>query len=57
MPRYEFLCRKCDKPFELIYSLEEYDTVESENVGRARHNENTARQKYNTRREAMTGSC
>ncbi len=25
MPTYEFLCRKCNKPFERIYSLEEYD--------------------------------
>ncbi len=25
MPRYEFLCRKCEKPFELVYSLAEYD--------------------------------
>lgn len=25
MPTYEFLCRKCNKPFERIYSLEEYE--------------------------------
>lgn len=25
MPTYEFLCRKCEKPFERAYSLEEYD--------------------------------
>ena len=25
MPTYEFLCKKCEKPFERIYSLEEYD--------------------------------
>ena len=25
MPTYEFLCQKCEKPFERIYSLEEYD--------------------------------
>jgi len=26
MPTYEFLCRKCEKPFELIWSLSEYET-------------------------------
>jgi putative FmdB family regulatory protein len=25
MPIYEFLCQKCEKPFELIYSLAEYE--------------------------------
>ena len=25
MPIYEFLCRKCEKPFELTYSLAEYE--------------------------------
>jgi putative FmdB family regulatory protein len=25
MPIYEFLCRKCEKPFERTYSLAEYD--------------------------------
>ena len=25
MPTYEFLCQKCEKPFEQIYSLEEYE--------------------------------
>jgi len=25
MPTYEFLCQKCEKPFERIYSLEEYE--------------------------------
>jgi putative FmdB family regulatory protein len=25
MATYEFLCQKCEKPFERIYSLEEYD--------------------------------
>jgi putative FmdB family regulatory protein len=25
MPTYEFLCQKCEKPFERIYSLDEYD--------------------------------
>jgi putative FmdB family regulatory protein len=25
MPTYEFLCKKCKKPFERIYSLEEYE--------------------------------
>ena len=25
MPTYEFLCRKCEKPFERIYSLQEYE--------------------------------
>jgi putative FmdB family regulatory protein len=25
MPTYEFLCKKCKKRFERIYSLEEYD--------------------------------
>ncbi len=25
MPNYEFLCRKCEKPFERVYSLEEYE--------------------------------
>jgi putative FmdB family regulatory protein len=27
MPRYEFLCRKCDKPFEEIRSLDEYSRM------------------------------
>lgn len=27
MPRYEFLCRKRNKPFELLYSLGEYERV------------------------------
>jgi putative FmdB family regulatory protein len=25
MPTYEFLCKKCNKRFERIYSLAEYD--------------------------------
>jgi len=25
MPTYEFLCQKCKKPFEQIYSLEAYE--------------------------------
>ena len=25
MPRYEFLCRKRNRPFELLYSLGEYE--------------------------------
>lgn len=25
MPTYEFLCQKCEKSFERIYSLEEYE--------------------------------
>ena len=25
MPGYEFLCRKCSQPFELLYSLGEYE--------------------------------
>lgn len=25
MPTYEFLCEKCKKPFELTYSLGEYE--------------------------------
>lgn len=25
MPTYEFLCQKCEKPFEQIYSLEQYE--------------------------------
>lgn len=25
MPRYEFLCQKCGKNFEQIWSLDEYD--------------------------------
>jgi putative FmdB family regulatory protein len=25
MPTYEFLCQKCEKPFERVYSLDEYE--------------------------------
>jgi putative FmdB family regulatory protein len=25
MPTYEFLCQKCKKRFELVWSLEQYD--------------------------------
>lgn len=28
MPRYEFLCRKCKRPFELLYALAEYEHAE-----------------------------
>jgi len=27
MPIYEFLCRNCEKPFERIWSLDEYDRI------------------------------
>lgn len=27
MPRYEFLCRSCEKPFEQTWSLDEYDRI------------------------------
>lgn len=27
MPRYEFLCRSCEKPFEQMCSLAEYDGI------------------------------
>jgi putative FmdB family regulatory protein len=28
MPRYEFLCEKCQKPFELIMTISEREKVE-----------------------------
>jgi putative FmdB family regulatory protein len=28
VPRYEFLCRKCKRPFELLYALAEYEHAE-----------------------------
>jgi putative FmdB family regulatory protein len=27
MPRYEFLCEKCQKPFELIMTIAEHEKV------------------------------
>ena len=30
MPRYEFLCRSCEKPFEQTWSLDEYDRIVKE---------------------------
>jgi putative FmdB family regulatory protein len=28
MPRYEYLCQKCNKPFEMLYSLAEYQRAQ-----------------------------
>lgn len=27
MPSYEFLCQKCEKTFEQVWSLDEYDRI------------------------------
>ena len=32
MPTYEFLCRKCEKPFERTLSLAEYDREMKKNM-------------------------
>jgi putative FmdB family regulatory protein len=32
MPNYEFLCQKCEKPFELIFSLEEYERERNKKI-------------------------
>jgi putative FmdB family regulatory protein len=32
MPIYEFLCRKCEKPFERTLSLAEYDREMKKNM-------------------------
>jgi putative FmdB family regulatory protein len=32
MPRYEFLCQKCKKPFELLFSLAEYERAEKKKI-------------------------
>jgi putative FmdB family regulatory protein len=32
MPRYEFQCQKCKKPFELLYSLTEYERAEKKKI-------------------------
>ena len=32
MPSYEFLCQKCAKPFERIYSLEEYEREKKKKI-------------------------
>jgi putative FmdB family regulatory protein len=32
MPRYEYLCQKCDKPFEMLYSLAEYERAQKTRI-------------------------
>lgn len=32
MPRYEYLCNKCRKPFELLYSLAEFERAQKAKI-------------------------
>lgn len=32
MPRYEYLCNNCSKPFELLYSLAEFERAQKAKI-------------------------